>query len=208
MREITLPSCGAKKFIKAANSKGTMEINNIQYRLIISKLMTFLFLRRSLERFVEKSETAIIFHRIKRRGQEEGRKQEIEERQVQREHSTINVKYPLWNIPVAYSTTAEDEYKTGLYRSKFSALGPPLIPFLLPNKHPHMAFCCTCSMFTKLLSARSIILITMDGDGDEESLREDRIDGRWKSREIGRARSSSGNREVGGKAMRFWVCFA
>lgn len=57
MREITLSSCGAKKFIKAVNSKGTMEINNIQYRLIISKLMTFLFLRRSLERFVEKSET-------------------------------------------------------------------------------------------------------------------------------------------------------
>lgn len=129
MREITLSSCGAKKFIKAVNSKATMEINNIQYRLIISKLMTFLFLRRSLERFVEESETNCYhFPSNKKKKKKE---QEIEERQVQREHSTINVKYPLWNIPVA--STAGDEYKTGLYRSKFTALGPPLIPFLFPN---------------------------------------------------------------------------
>lgn len=95
MREITLASCGAKKLIKAANSKAKMKINNVQYRFIISKLMTFLFLRRSLEQFVEESKTNCYhFHRIKRR-----KRQEIEERQVQREHSAINVKYPLWNIP-------------------------------------------------------------------------------------------------------------
>lgn len=93
MREITLSSRGAKKLIKAANSKAKMRINNVQYRLIISKLMTFLFLRRSLERFAEESKTNC-YHRIKRR-----KKQEIEERQVQTEHSAINVKYPLWNIP-------------------------------------------------------------------------------------------------------------
>lgn len=92
--------------------------------------MTFLFLRRSLERFVEESETNC-YHFPSNKKKREGEKQEIEERQAQREHSTINVKYPLWNIPVA--STAEDEYKIGLYRSKFSALGPPLIPFLFPN---------------------------------------------------------------------------
>lgn len=87
MREMTLSSCGAKKLIKAANSKGKDENynNNVQYRFIISKLMTFLFLRRSLERFVEESETNCYhFHRIKRR---ERKKQEIEERQVQRENT-------------------------------------------------------------------------------------------------------------------------
>lgn len=60
MREITLSSCGAKKLIKAVNSKAKMRINNVQYRLIISKLMTFLFLRRSLERFVEESKTNLL----------------------------------------------------------------------------------------------------------------------------------------------------
>lgn len=105
-----------------------MEINNIQYRLVISKLMMFLFLHRGLEQFVEESKTNCYhFYRIKRKI-----KQEIE-RQIQREHNTINVKYPLWNIPWHLPSTTEDEYKTGLYRSQFSALGPPLIPFLLPN---------------------------------------------------------------------------
>lgn len=111
------------------NSKVKMKINNGQYRLIISKLMTFLFLHRSLERFVEESKTNCYhFHRIKRR-----KRQEIEERQVQREYSAINVKYPLWNIPAAF--TAEDGYKTGLYRSQFSAFGSTIDSFLAPQQY-------------------------------------------------------------------------
>jgi len=95
MREITLSSCGAKKLIKAANSKAKMRINNVQYRFIISKLMMFLFLRRSgLERFVEKSKiNCYHFHRIKRRKKKKSKNVRY------RENTVPYVRYPLWNIP-------------------------------------------------------------------------------------------------------------
>lgn len=107
MREITLSSCGAKKFIKTANSKAKMEINNIQYRLIISKLMTFLFLRRSLERFVEESVTNCYrFHRIKKK--EKGNKKSKYRVKYRENTVTINVGSILcgiflWHLPARTS---------------------------------------------------------------------------------------------------------
>lgn len=159
----------AKKLIKAANSKAKMKINNVQYRLIISKLMAFLFLRRSLERFVEESKTNCYhFHRIKRRKKKNKKSKNVR----YRKHSAINVKYPLWNIPWHLPP------RTGI-RPVFTEvsslpLGPPhwSLSCSPTVPHPHMAFYCTCPMFTELLSARSIILITIDKDGDKESLRE------------------------------------
>lgn len=88
----------AKKLIKAANSKTKTRIDNIQYRLVISELITFLFFppfRSSLERwYAEESEMYKPTTIVSSKGKEK-KKQEIEERQVQSEYSGINVKYPL-----------------------------------------------------------------------------------------------------------------
>lgn len=144
-----------------------MRIDDIQYRLVISELIaSFFFLRSCLERSTEEAEmykpTTIVSIE-----QKEGKNKKSKNAR----YNGISVKYPLWNTP--WHPPPSSSIRSTSAKVSFPPLGPPLIPFLaLWPSHMLMVFCCTCTMFTKLLSARSIILITTNKEGEKEGLRE------------------------------------